>query len=400
MGVLDPILRKSLQAEQFYSDNDLDIFTEQINAQAEVLAYADHNDLERFSEETDVDIESIRRNIDELFGVDLGSFQSMEEMEKIVSKLNSYYEGFRQNRKANAQALLEAREKDFVPDYGNPVESLEELFELREDVRQIPERANHKAGRSLEVNKDIYNTNKSYFSDVEGVDAFPVIEGAAASLEKIDQEIENLMEKSIEEFDSDSYENYRPEIPIELVSWSEVLDTDRLPQSIEDYIRVDGLPGVSYGDTLHLAMEELLDDVDEIEGCRDSILVEEPLHFTNPNKDPEKTPQPDIIDDTIVYDFKYLPKSQKDSLDAQGRIDMQHEKFIENVHQMNGYLNDLNLDFGVLVYVDFDFEVKQYVIERHETDNLDDYKRKFSTLDYDTRFVEDKEEYEFPELLM
>ena len=399
MGVLNPLLRKSLQAEQFYSDNDLDIFTKQINAQAEILAYADHDDLERFSEETNVDIKSIRRNIDELFGVDLGSFQSMEEMEKIVSKLNSYYEGFRQNRKANAKALLEAREKDYEPDYDNPVESIGELLELREDVKQIPEIANQEAGRSLEVDRDIYHTNKSYFSNVEGVDAFPVIEGVAASLEKINLEIENLMEKSIEEFDSDSYENNRPEIPVELVSWSEVLDTDRLPQSIEDYIRVDNLPGVSYGDTLHLAMEELLDDADEIDGCRDSILVEEPLHFTNPHKNPDKTPQPDIIDDMIVYDFKYLPKGEKDRLDTQGRIDMHHEKFIENVHQMNGYLNDLNLDFGVLVYVDFDFEVKQYVIERHETDDLDDYKRKFSILDYDTRFVEDKEEYEFPEVL-
>jgi hypothetical protein len=399
MGVLNPLVRKSLQAEQFYSDNDLDIFTKQINVHAEVLAYADHNDLEMLSEETNANIEMTRRIIDEWFGKDLGSFQSMEEMEKIVSKLNSYYEGFRQFREANAHALLEAKEKDYEPDYDKPLESIGELLELREDVKQIPERANQRAGRSLEVDKDMYQMNKSYFLDVDGVDAFPVIEGVAASLEKIDQEIENLMEKSIEEFDPDSYENNRPEIPAELVSWSEVLDTDRLPQSIEDYIRVDDLPGVSYGDTLHLAMEELLDDASEIEGCRDSILVEEPLHFTNPYKDADKTPQPDIIDDMVVYDFKYLPKGEKDRLDTHGRIDIHHEKFIENVHQMNGYLNDLNLDFGVLVYVDFDFEVKQYVIERHETDDLDDYKRKFSILDYDMRFVEDKEEYEFPGLL-
>ncbi|EGQ43977.1 MAG: hypothetical protein J07AB43_03170 [Candidatus Nanosalina sp. J07AB43] len=399
MGVLNPLKRKTLHAEQFYSDNDLGIFTKQINAQAEILAYADHDDLERFSKETNADIQSIRRNIDELFGVDLGSFQSMEEMEKIVNKLNSHYRGFLQNKKANAYALLEAKEKDVEPDYDNPVDSIEELMELREEVREIPERVNQEAGRSLEVDQDIYSTNESYFSDVEGVNAFPVIEGVAASLERIDQEIEELMEKSIEEFDSNSYERDRPEIPVEVVQWSEVLDTDRLPQSIEQYIRVDDLPGVTYGDTLHLAVEELLDDAGEIEGCRDSILVEEPLHFTNPQRSPEKTPRPDVVDDMVVYDFKYLPKTESDRLRSQGSIDMQSDKFIENVHQMNGYLNDLHLDFGVLVYVDFDFEVKQYVIERHQTDNLDDYNTKFSMLDYDTRFVEDKEEYDFPELL-
>jgi hypothetical protein len=67
--------------------------------------------------------------------------------------------------------------------------------------------------------------------------------------------------------------------------------------------------------------------------------------------------------------------------------------------QVNNYLNQTGLPVGMLVYISSDMNVHEYVIEKHQTTNKENYLREFRREDYGERFVHKRDEYDFDGIL-
>ena len=397
MGVLEPLESKAQEAHDHTESDDIKQLVNSITYYGPAFIQ-DEDTHDRLEEELGIEVDVIFKYIEEFFDKSREDIDSIEEVNRIAASLNQRRNEVEVMKSASGKAAKYARMLDVEPDYQNPVDSALELLKLRGRIENIPANINDKTGRELSIDHNDYGGMKAYFSGAYGVDALPIIEGVAESMERIDEEIESLMDSTRDEYSPNSGTHNPPEIPKDPIEWSEVLDTDRLPRNLGSYISVEDLPGVTYGDTLHLRMEELLGDAEEIDGFTEDILAEEPLAFTNPERPPEKTPQPDVMDDMFVYDFKYLPQEEVRNLETHGDVNRNHPKFVENINQMNWYLNDLDLQAGILVYVDQEFNVTEYVVERHEGDLLEPYRQRYNRENFDQEFVHRRSEYDFSDI--
>lgn len=377
MGVLDPLKVKaseSVEEVDELSDQAEELFDTVMENRGFILSS---------------DYES--EGLEDMFGIDLSEMDSEQELMEGMSAVKALLNEADKEVKANSVALKYAEKKDIEPDYDNPVQSWNELGGLASNLEDIPRRIDEKVNRHQEgLNKKDVEFARKFFSTMDEVDALPIIEGVNASIENIEEEREKLMEHALAEHDSRSKEYDRPEIPVDPIDWEEVIQDNEL--STPDYMDIDGINGASYGDVLHLMMEEALES-------REDINVEQPLSFLFPERPADRDPRPDVVDDLLVYDFKHMPWEQKMELGENGDIDHGHDKSIENVRQMNSYLHDLDLPAGVLVYVSSDMQVEEYVVEKHPIAGPDEYRQRFREYGFDDKYISSKEKYDFDQIL-
>lgn len=291
-----------------------------------------------------------------------------------------------------------AEKNDVEPDYDNPIESYSKLDELKPDVADLNASIKDKLVEKFDIEPDLvyheydrqdYQLQETFFYSSDCINTLPLIEGIVDSEQNIEREKENLLAKAVDEHreqrQSLDSEYRRPEIPLNPVRWEEVIDEE----SIGDFMDISDLPSVTYGDSLHLMMEETVDDLDRVES-------EYPLHFLNPGERDDlpignrvdNTLRPDALGDIFVYEFKHMPSNQQEYLHRNGNVEM-NRKHSENIQQANLYLNEMDLPAGMLVYVCSDMEVEEYVIERHDNELASIHE------DYLNEHVHRREDYNF-----
>lgn len=323
----------------------------------------------------------------EVFNIDISQINSEQELISKMSAINDIMDDLRTEIKANKTANLYFEKKDMDADYENPIQSWQELGELADKVEHVPQRIEDRLDQHDEkVTEDDVEFLRYFFDDLEYVEAFPIIEGVCRSIERIEQERESLMEHALSEHQRRSTEYEGVDILVEPIDWEQIITEEEL--STVDYMDIDGINGASYGDVLHLMMEETLQE-------REDVNVEQPLHFLFPERPADRDPRPDVVDDLLVYDFKHMPLQQKAELQENGEIDQRHPKSIQNIHQMNSYLHNMELPAGILVYVSSDMQVEEYVVEKHRIADSDTYEDWFISQGFEDRFVHSKEDYDF-----
>lgn len=390
MGVLDPVKRNADEMEELK-----DSYSEMVEWTVENLdkyAGAILNDRHDLMEDEDPFFFLIWRD------EDIMEISSMEEIEEEKRTLKMLKEDISLGALEGRYARAFAEKKDVEPDYSNPVESYGELDELEESLEGIDSRIKDKIIEKFDLDPDIvgqeydrfdYMALEMFFTLSDRINALPFIESITESQQNIEREKENLLAKAVDEHREDRNsvdpEYDRADIPLEPVDWEEVIEEE----NIRDFMDISDLPSVTYGDSLHMMMEELAEDVEGVE-------PEYPLHFRNTggkNDVPlgnriDNTLRPDAVDDLFVYEFKHMPVEQKEHLQQNGGIEM-NGKHRENIEQVNLYLNELDLPAGMLVYVSSDMEVKEYVVERHDHNPSNDKE------EYMAQFIHEKEDYDF-----
>jgi hypothetical protein len=385
MGVLDPVVRNAEEIDELndkYSDW-IDLTAENLEKYAGAIIN-DHHDL---MEEEDPFFFLIWRNDD------LMSINSMEEIERELKTLKMFKGDLSVGALKSRYMEAFAEKRDVEPDYDNPVESYAELEKLEEKVENLSENIENTLIEKYDLNPERFTSEynraeyvliEALYSLSESIQAFPMEEAQHEAKENIAHEKENLLSKAVDEHrkhtESVDQEYDRVEMPDEPVDWDDVIEEENL----QDYMVISDLPGVTYGDTLHNMMEKLAEDIEGVE-------PEYPLHFMNKGSRDDKnkarridnTLRPDAVGDLFVYEFKHMPKDQRDFLDQNGHLE-RNEKFRENVEQVNTYLNELDMPVGMLVQISSDMEVKEYVIEKHDQ----------SAEDYEN-FIHQREDYEF-----
>ncbi|MFB6115924.1 MAG: hypothetical protein ABEK10_00275 [Candidatus Nanosalina sp.] len=387
MGVLDPLERNAEALEQLNDD-----YSGMINMTLENLekyAGAILNDRHDLMDEEDPFFFLVWRDDDVM------DINSMEELQEEKETLKMFKEDVSLGAVEGRYAKAFVDSKDVEPDYDNPVRSYAEVEELEQKLDGLDERIEEKITEKFDLDQehfqqgyDIveYRLLEMFYTLTDEFEALPIPEALSEAEENIKTEKENLLAKAVDEHrehrESVNQDYDRVEIPTEPVDWAEVIEEE----NIQDFMDISEIPNVTYGDTLHMMMEEICEDIEGVE-------AEYPLHFTNPGERNDtlngdridNTVRPDAVDDLFVYEFKHMPREQSIHMEENGGLE-RDEKFVDNVEQLNGYLNDLNMPAGMLVYISSDMEVKEYVVERHDNhgnvESLEEY-------------IHDKEDYDF-----
>lgn len=388
MGVLDPLGRKASAMQEFKEEyfEMLEFTMDSLDSYGHAIVF-DRQDLLEEEDpflflpwrEDPMDIDSIEELEEEKLAVEM-----MKEDISIDAMKNKYAEAF-------------VNRKDVEPDYSDPLESYRKLDELSQSLDGLIDRINSKMVERFDLEPELVETEhdwfeyrllETFFTLSEKINALPLIEGIVESEKNIEREKENLLAKAVNEH-REHKESLNPDydrvgLPTEPVRWKDVIYEDNL----RDYLDITDIEGVTYGDTLHMMMEQICEEID-------GLKPEYPLHFTNkgerndtPNGNRiDNTVRPDAVDDLFVYEFKHMPREQRMNLESEGDL-TRDEKFYDNVEQLNGYLNDLDLPAGILVYVSSDMNIKEYVVEQHD-------KRLEADLE---EFIHEREEYDFESL--
>lgn len=394
MGVLNPIELYAEELEELnqeYSEM-IEWTIENLNAYASAII----NDRHELIEEEDPFFFLIWRN-DDVMEID-----SVEEIQDEIETLKMYKQDITLGAVEGRYAKTFAERLDVEPDYENPLPSYRELDDLKQKVDGFSERIDRKIVEKFDLDPerlkesyDIidYKLFEVFYTLSDKITAIPMMEARVEAEQNIEREKENLLSKAVDEHrkhkESISPDYNRPEMPLEPVRWDKIIGEENL----QDYIDISEMPGVTYGDTLHIMMEDLAEEVD-------SVQPEYPLHFRNKGERDalskenriDDTLRPDAVGDLFVYEFKHMPRGQSKFLDQNGELE-RDGKFEENVRQLNLYLNELDLPAGMLVYVSSEMEVKEYVVERHDINDWENYLEEF-----DDRHVHDREEYDFENL--
>ncbi|MBC5792725.1 MAG: hypothetical protein H8Z69_01675 [Nanohaloarchaea archaeon] len=326
---------------------------------------------------------------------DVMDISSIEELEKEIENLEMLKEDVSLSALSGKYAEIFAKKKDVEPDYENPLESYGELDEVENQLENLHESIDSKIVEQFDLDQDRaeqeydmvdYKVLEIFYTFSDHITALPIPEAITEAKQNIKHEKENLLAKAVDEHrehkESIEHKYERTEIPLEPVDWEQVVEEEK----IKDFMDISDMPTVTYGDTLHLMMEQKAEDIEGVE-------PEYPLHFLNKgrSKDVDRetridnTLRPDAVDDLFVYEFKHLPKKQKEFLEQNGEVEM-NGKHKENVEQVNMYLNELDLPAGMLVYISSDMEIKEYVVERFdERDGENGY----------SEFIHEREDYNF-----
>lgn len=367
MGVLDPLDRNAGELEELNEEYSewIDWTQENLNNYAGAIL----NDRHDLMEDEDPFTFLIWRDNDDPMSID-----SMEELNRELTRLKKFKKDLSLGAVQARYVKAFTEEQDTEPDYDNPIESYRELEELEQRLDGLDRRIEDKIVEKFDLDEDHftqeydrfeYRLLETFYTLADSFDAMPVKEALAEAEENIETEKENLLSKAVDEHrkhkESTNHEYDRVEMPDEPVDWAEVIEEE----NIQDYMDISEIPGVTYGDTLHMMMEQLAEDVEGVE-------PEYPLHFrnkgdrddTNKERRIDNTLRPDAMGDLFVYEFKHMPKDQSEFLNENGDLE-RNGKFRENVEQVNKYLNELDMQVGMLVQVSSDMEVKEYVVERH-----------------------------------
>jgi len=305
---------------------------------------------------------------------DVMSINSMEELQKEIKTANSMKEDLFFENLRTRYAKGFADKKDVEPDYDQPIESYGELDELLSQLEILNTNINDKIVEKTgidtpkshkSVNKFEYDSFEHLYASLDNIDALPLIEGIVDAQENIKREKENLLAKAIDEHrehkESIDPEYDRASIPHEPINWEEHIDEDYL----RDFFDISDISNTSYGDTLHMMMEQVCEGIEGVD-------PEYTLHFQNKGH-PRATDidnridnslQPDALTNLIVYEFKHMPVEQKQHLEEHGTLEY-NQKLAENVQQVNKYLNELDMPFGMLVNISHDMDIEEYVVEQH-----------------------------------
>lgn len=388
MGVLDPVRRNAEEMSELNQKYFDRVETTIDNLRS--LAPAILNDRRDVMEEKDPFFFLIWRDEDVI------DIESMDEIENQLQALEEFKRELSVGALESTYMDALADELDVEPDYQNPVQSYAELDELDRKLDGLSDKIHGRLAYKLGLDPDRFETGydateyyfvKTLYSLSDSIEVFPMLEAKHEAKENIAREKENVLSKAVDEQrrtkDSVDADYERAEIPTEPITWQRIIEEESLKQ----YMDVSGIAGVTYGDTLHMMMEELIDDVEGIE-------PEYPLHFRNTGdrRDTSRhtrldnTLRPDAVGHLLVYEFKHMPKHQAKSFDRSGDLD-RNEKFQVNVEQLNGYLNELDLPVGMLVQVSSEMDIKEYAVERHDAE----------TADYED-FVYDRDDYDFDAL--
>lgn len=391
MGVLDPLKRNAeqMQAEKEDYDGMIEMTIENLNSYAGAIL----NDRHDIMDDEDPFFFLMWRNEDVM---NINTLEELEEEKKTAHMLKQELslEGIR-----NRFSETFAKDKDVEPDYENPIESYQKLDSLHEKLENLNSNINdtvvNKTDMDLErmernLTKLDYHALEVFYVGADDIKALPLIEGVVESQDNIEREKENLLAKSVDEHrehkESVDPEYDRVSLPDEPVNWEEVIEEDE----IRDFMDVSDISTATYGDTLHMMMEQLCEDIEGVE-------PEYTLNFRNTGHERatdienrvDNSLQPDALGDLFVYEFKHMPVDQKEHLEEHGTLEY-NRKFAENVKQVNNYLNELDLPFGMLVNISSDMDVKEYVVERHpQRHTISDPE------EYLSEFVHEKDEYEF-----
>lgn len=391
MRVLDPIRRNAEEMEDLqerYSDM-IDLTLENLEMYGGAILNNRHDILD----EEDEFFFLLWRD-DSVMDID--SIEELESEKESLKELNkAIFAGVLETKFAKSFA----NDKEDEPNYDKPIESYKTLENIKEDLQGLNQRIEKKIIQKYDIDPELietnfdtfdYSLNQAFFSLSDNIDALPVIEALVESEENIKREKENLLSKAVDEHreHKESVKNKynRTQLNTDPIDWKELIQE----QDLSDFMDVSEIQGVTHGDTLHIMMEEICQQLDSVES-------EYSLHFTNKgderdtpiNDRIDNTVRPDAVDDLLVYEFKHMPYEQKLNLQEQGELE-RDKKFMESVEQLNGYLNDLDLPAGVLVYVSSDMEVKEYVLEKHNNGYAQDTEIE--------KFLHNKEEYEFDKI--
>lgn len=395
MGVLDPLKETTSEMQELNDDYSkmLELTVENLGSYAGVIL----NNRVEMMEEEDPFFFLIWRDKDVM---DINSREEIQEELKAARMLKEdiFIEGLK-----NSYAETYTEQLDIEPDHDNPIESYSELDSVSRKLDNLIDTVDQKLINDHDVNPELvkkeldiveYNIVEAFYCLTDSIDALPLIEGIVDSKENISSEKEDLLDKALEEHEnhknSVNQQYNRTEFPDEPVEWEEIIEEENL----RDYMYVSDIATATHGDSLHIMMEELCENGDRVQ-------PEYPLHFLNkgdrldtPNGNRiDNTVRPDAVDDLFVYEFKHMPREQRDFLDQNGKLE-ENEKFIDAVRQMNGYLNELDLPVGMLVYVSSDMDIQEYVIEKHPVENWNNYQDEFNR-----KFIHEREKYDFENIV-
>lgn len=328
---------------------------------------------------------------------------TLEELNEVKKLTNEIKIATNVENLKGKYALNLAKALDTEPNPQKPLESWEELGKLYDKLEKLPGKINEKMAENHNLDEKGFDRDAEFedyvFSELfyilsDNINAFPVIEGSVEAQNLIEKEREQLIEDGITEHEEhlqDIDREYdKTSLALEPVDWEEKIEAETL----REYLDIGEIPTVTYGDSLHLMMEEICESIEGVE-------PEYPLHFQNPGSETDiskenridNTVRPDAVDDMFVYEFKHMPLSQKNFLSQNGGL--KHDSgFIENVKQLNSYLDDLEMPAGMLVYISSDMEVEEYIVEHHEVDDWRNYEDSFSE-----EYVHKREEYDFESML-
>ena len=393
MGVLDPLKDKASEVQEIrdrYVDM-LDLSLENLNKYEGAILNDRHDLMD-----------------DPFFSTfwmegEIMDINSVEELEQVKEVTQEFKDSTELENLKGRYASKYAEKLDVEPDPENPIESWDDLDTLYTILETLPQKIDEKMdenhnitdrGFSKEIDFSSYTLSEMFFCISDNINAFPVIEGSVESQEIIEGEKEKLLDYAVKEHEKHKQglnnEHNCTSLPLEPVDWESVIQEDNL----KDYLDITDIPTAGGGDVLHLMMEEASENFENVD-------PEYPLHFLNPGDEGavpklnriDNTVRPDVVDDLFVYEFKHMPKDQKDFLEKNGNLE-RDDKFVENVKQVNSYLDDLGLSAGILVYVSTDMEVEEYVVEHHEVHDWTNYEESFSE-----EYLHKKEDYNFQDIL-
>jgi len=393
MGVLDPIKNKASEVQEVRDENveRIDLTLENFNIYGSAI----------LNDRTDL--------MDDPFfftfwrDEPIMEINTVEELKDEKRMTQEFKDGANLENLKARYAMRYAEKLDLESDPENPVRSWDKLNTLDTILETLPQKIDEKMDEKLNLTENGYSKeiefmdyvlSESFFVLSDEVHAFPVIEGVVDSQNIIQEEKDKLLDKAVKEHDKHleglETEHDPVDLPLKPVDWEELIEEENL----KDYLNVHGIPTATYGDSLHLMMEDLSENIE-------SVNSEYPLHFLNTGGENDvskhnrldNTLRPDAVDDLFVYEFKHMPFDQKNYLNRNGHLE-RNTKFIENVKQVNSYLHDLGLPTGIIVYVSSDMEVEEYVVERHDVDDWRNYEESFSE-----GFIHKKEDYDFQNVL-
>lgn len=393
MRLLDPLKRKSAEAVE----------------EADLQYFGMENALEALNEHEGAIINQWDSIKDDILGKSfilseelLNSITTESELEMTKSIISRQMKEAKLDKQVSRLALEYIESEDITreEDLSN---YLENLYSLDRRLERLPVQIRDDISDELglertelfSMDKEAYEDKKDWYDFSENVEALPVIEGAQESRKVIQDEIDSVLDEIIDEHKQHkgeiNEEHDRVDIPDEPVDWEEQIDINH----INEYLDSTGIYSAGDGDVLHLLMEEYNKENGE------NIESEYPLHFQNTGRAHEtgkdnridNTVRLDAIDDYFVYEFKHMPRQQERHLKENGSI-RHDDDFIDSVKQLNGYLTDLDMPVGVLVYVSSKMEVKEYVVEQHDVDNWTKYQEEF-----DSSYISNKETYNFNNIL-
>ena len=373
MGVLEPLERNSEEAQRLKGD----WFNRLENTPSELQNYHSqiiNNELDKLAEHAPAFYDMYP---DE-------ELKDMETKEEILEEAR-YIKKLRDEVSLDAikaqYAQKFVQENDVKIDYEKPIETYKSLDSLQKDIENLDQRIQNAIVDRLDINEEIFNkgydrndyeNRESFYGTSDSVKAFFLQEALIEINENINKEKENLLSKAVDEHREHSQEyadeNDLDPFPENSVNWEDEIDEDSLANFLDLSELAEGTAGL----TLHKMMEEVCSDIDSLEPEYRLDFLNKGGRFDTPiyNVDGNKiridnTVVPDAVDDLIVYEFKHMPSEQRKNLEKHGKLNNDDERFMENVNQVNKYLNKLDLPAGMLVYISSDIEIEEFVVEKH-----------------------------------